>query len=89
MPCRIACVRIGRFATGALVPPAPASAAGASAIAVPRGEAILTTTTVLNAALARGAHREQAYLVTGLVTADLLEQAVTALVTDPVAEGTG
>ena len=63
--------------------------AGASAIAVPRGEAILTTTTMLNAALARGAHREQAYLVTGLVTADLLEQAVTALVTDPVAEGTG
>ena len=62
--------------------------AGATDLTMPRGEAILTTTTMLNAALARGQHREQAYLITGLVTSALLEQAAAALVTDPVAEGT-
>src|SRR5579859_7654154 len=37
MPCRIACVRIGRFAIGALAPRVPASPAGDSARGSPTG----------------------------------------------------
>lgn len=62
--------------------------AGATKVAVTRGEGILTTTPMLNAVLARGADREQAYLITGLVDPALLERAAQALVTDPRAEGT-
>jgi hypothetical protein len=60
-----------------------ARAAGATELPVSGGAAVLVSSSILNAALVRGTDREHAYLLTGMVTPDLLQRAAEQLLADP------
>jgi hypothetical protein len=57
--------------------------AGATELVVSGGEAVLVSSSLLNTAMVRGADRQHAYVVTGLVTSDLLQQVAAQLLADP------
>ncbi|MBA2477738.1 MAG: hypothetical protein H0V38_03925 [Sporichthyaceae bacterium] len=57
--------------------------AGALPLDPAGGEAVLVTSSVLNAVVARGSDREHAYLLAGFVTPETLEAAATELLADP------
>lgn len=57
--------------------------AGAVALDVAGGDAVLVTSTVLNAVVARGADRDHAYVLAGFVTPETLETAARELLADP------
>jgi hypothetical protein len=57
--------------------------AGTPELQLPGGEAVVLTSPLLNIVLARGDDRDHGYLVTGLVSSQLLVQAVTDLLAHP------
>jgi hypothetical protein len=60
-----------------------AEGAGAQPVTVPGGQAVVMSSSLVSAIVARGPDRGHAYLLAGLVTPDLLQGAAASLVRDP------